>query len=460
MTVSAPGSPQYCSCQHPAASPQIMEETMSRKQISTPSLTRRSIFGSAAAAVVAVAVEAPAHAETTAFGGGLNQDAIDAVAAEFEEAVIALRRDIHANPEGPGDEDDTAALVAERLTAAGLAVTTGVGGHGVVGVLKGRRPGRTVAYRADMDAVPAHDQIGGGTAPEHLCGHDLHTAIGVGVAQTLARLRHRLSGTIVFVFQPAEESLKGAQAMLDDKEKFDINAFEEIHALHCGPFPLGEFGVNAGTGLPGQDRGTVVVTGPDAKTRAARLAADINGLATVATPGGSADLEVIVGDLQIEDGPLAEFTTIRARVGDAATEERADIELSYRCWPEERYTEVREEIERLAEPYGEAAVDFPRPPFPAMIIPEDQGRDLERQLRRAMGRNSATALHASIPFSGEDFALFLDRIPGTWTYLGVRSPGADITTSYPHFGVFDPDEAALGLGVRAMAGWLAERARC
>jgi amidohydrolase len=436
--------------------PQTQEEPLSRKQKAMPNVTRRTVIGGAAATALVTVAPDPAQAETT--GGGL-QHSIDQLAAQFEADLIALRRDLHAHPEGPGDEYRTAALVAERLTAAGLTVTTGVGGNGVVGVLKGRSRGRTVGYRADMDAVPAHDQIGGGTAPEHLCGHDLHTAIGVGIAEVLARLRHRLSGTVVFVFQPAEEDLTGAQAMLDD-EDFDITDLDEIHALHCGAIDVGVIAVNPATGLPGQDRGTVTVTGPDAPDRAAALADGINGLATVALPTGSADLEAITQALLLEDGPLAEFITVRAGVDEDATEDRAEIRLSYRCWPEERYTEVRDAIERLAEADGEAAVSFPKDPFPALIVPESLAYTQERHLRRAMGPGSTAVLHAAIPFSGEDFALFLDRIPGTYAYLGVRSPGTDITTSYPHLHTFEPDESAIGLGVRAMAGWLAERGRC
>ncbi|WP_035701310.1 M20/M25/M40 family metallo-hydrolase, partial [Glycomyces tenuis] len=200
----------------------------------------------------------------------MGQDAIDTAAADIEDALIALRRDIHANPEGPGEEERTASLVAEHLRAAGLQVTTGVGGHGVVGVLEGGRRGRTVAFRADMDAVPAQDQLGGGGGAEHLCGHDLHTAIGVGAARVLAGLRHRLRGTVVFLFQPAEESLQGAAAMIEEGV-LDWTEPEEVHALHCGLYPVGVFAVTPGSGLPGQDRGGVVLTGADAAGRAERL---------------------------------------------------------------------------------------------------------------------------------------------------------------------------------------------
>lgn len=428
---------------------------MSRR---TAPVTRRVVLG-AAAALAAAGSTASAHAADTGTSSESSAGLIDGIAAGLEADLIALRRDLHAHPEGPGDEERTAGVVAELLTAAGLEVTTGVGGHGVIGVLKGRKRGRTVAYRADMDAVPARDQIGGGTAPAHLCGHDLHTAIGVGVAQVLARLRRRLRGTVVFLFQPAEESLAGARAMIEDGA-LDPTRPEEIHALHCGPLPVGTFGVNPGVGLPGQDRGSVTLSGADAVGRAALLAAEIGALATVPQPQGPADLEQLIADLQIPDGPLAEFVNVRARVGEPDAEGRVKVEVVSRCWPEERYTDVRADVDRVAASYGEAAVDFPTDPFPAMVCPEREADALERHLKRAAEPEAVAVMHASVPFSGEDFSLFLDRIPGTYTYLGVEAPGAGISTSYPHFPSFDPDERAIGHGVRAMAGWLAERAAC
>ncbi len=136
----------------------------------------------------------------------------------------------------------------------------------------------------------------------------------------------------------------------------------------------------------------------------------------------------------------------------------AKVSVSYRCWPQERYTEVREDIRRLAASYAGAGVRFPSEPFPAMVCPERDARMLARRLRRTLGRDVVTVLHAAFPpFSGEDFALYLDRVPGTFTFLGVRAPGASITTGYPHYPEFAPDERAIGIGVRAMTGWIAQR---
>ncbi|MEO3749618.1 M20/M25/M40 family metallo-hydrolase [Streptomyces sp. B6B3] len=427
--------------------------------------TRRAVLGGTAAVGAGALLAPGALADTATTGAGagtgrrgVDRAAVDAVAARLDDELVALRRDIHRHPEGPGEERRTAALVADRLGAAGLAVTTGVGGHGVVGVLRGHCPGRTVGYRADMDAVPPSGQLSGGaTGPAHVCGHDLHTTIGVGVAEVLARLRHRLSGTVVFLFQPAEETLSGARAMLADGV-LDAGPArpEEIHALHCGPFPVGRFAVTPGTGLPGQDHGSVTLSGPDAADQAQRLAAELAALATVTEPETSADLERLVTDWQTPDGPLTRFVAFRAAAGEGA--EAGTVSLGYRCWPEERYVEVREAIRETAARYAGARVDLADEPFPAMVCPAELGHVAERHLRRVLGPDGVTVLHAALPFAGEDFTFFLDRMPGTFTFLGVRAPGADIATSFPHFGAFDPDERAIGHGVRAMAGWLATRA--
>lgn len=415
-------------------------------------VSRRALLGGAAIAVVGAGVAPNAFADNGFASGAIDRRSVDAVARRFDNELVELRRDIHRHPELAGQEQRTAALVAGRLRAAGLDVTTGVGGHGVVGVLMGAHPGRTVAYRADMDAVPPGDQIDGGLVGAHLCGHDIHTTVGVGVAQVLARLRDRLAGTVMFVFQPAEEALTGAAAMLADGV-FAETRPAEIHALHCGPFPVGEFAVTPGFGLPGQDRGSITIAGPDAMTRAQRLAGEIGALTTVSPPATPADLEQLVSNIQKPHGPLTEFVYLRAQV----PADRAEVLVSYRCWPEDRYVAVREEIQRLARSYDGATVTFQPAPFPAMVCPEREGHAVERYLRHTIGRDKVTTLHAAIPFSGEDFALFLDQMPGTFTFLGVRTPGTSIETSYPHFGTFTPDERAIGHGVRAMAGWLADR---
>lgn len=407
---------------------------------------RRTLLGGAAA-VLAAGLGSQRQAFAAGRGTGrIDPATVDAVAGRLDSSLIALRRQIHQHPELAGQEVLTSGLVADRFRAAGLDVRTGVGGYGVVGLLHGTRPGRTVAYRADMDAVPPDEQLNGGPAAAHVCGHDIHTTVAVGVAEVLTKLRDRLAGTVMFVCQPAEESLAGAAAMLADGV-FDTVRPAEIHALHCGPFPVGTVATTSGYGLPGQDHGVINLAD---STQAGRLASEIMALGTVAPPATPAELDQLVADFLVPHSPLAEFVYLQARTSGN------QVQLSYRCWPPERYVTIRDDINKLAESYG-ATATFPADPFPALVSPKRDGHAVERYLRHTLGHDHVTPMQCAVPFSGEDFSLFLDQLPGTYTFLGVRTPGAPVQTSYPHFGSFDPDERSIGYGVRAMAGWLAAR---
>jgi metal-dependent amidase/aminoacylase/carboxypeptidase family protein len=187
---------------------------------------------------------------------------------------IELRHDLHQHPEPSGAEVRTAAIVAGRLLALGLKVTTGVGGHGVVGLLEGGCPGGVVAYRADMDAVrtnlpdpsPFRAQTPG---VRHICGHDVHVAVALGVAEALAAVRADLPGSVKFIFQPAEENVQGAKAMLA------AGALENprpaaIFALHTAPLPSGTISCGTGMVLPGVDLAVVRLRGTGDLDAAAR----------------------------------------------------------------------------------------------------------------------------------------------------------------------------------------------
>ena len=137
-----------------------------------------------------------------------------------QESLVALRRDFHRHPELSLQEHRTAEIIAERLHAANLEVRTGIGGTGVMGILHGDKPGRTIAWRADIDALPLTELLEAPFASStsgvmHACGHDGHTAIALTLAEILAARRAEVPGTAVFIFQPAEEIFGGAKPMLD-----------------------------------------------------------------------------------------------------------------------------------------------------------------------------------------------------------------------------------------------------
>ena len=162
---------------------------------------------------------------------------------EIFDSLVSVRRDFHRYPEVSGNEKRTSAKIAEYLTRLGLEVKTGIGGYGVVGILKGGKPGKKIAWRADMDAMPSQapdvvDFKSKHKGVRHICGHDVHAAVALGIANVLVNHKQNLAGTVYFVFQPSEENIKGALAMLDDG-LFDLIEPEEMYAMHVTPFPAG-----------------------------------------------------------------------------------------------------------------------------------------------------------------------------------------------------------------------------
>lgn len=389
---------------------------------------------------------------------------IDEVVVSVDRDLIDVRRSIHRHPELAGSEVRTAALVADHLRAAGLEVSTGVGGHGVVGILDCAGPGATVGYRADMDAV-AMDEVSESEfrsqvdGAGHLCGHDIHTAIGIGVARTLARVRDQLSGRVVFYFQPAEEALTGAKAMLDARV-LDLAEPEEIYALHCAHLPVGTFAVMPGGGLPGHDNFDLELPGPDAAEKVEEIAARIASWSTVRPPSTPQQHEQLLNDLQVEDGPLARFVFAGAWIN--SDENRAQVGLHgwIKAWPDDSYPGIREQVTDLVQevcgPEGLDHLTFRDAPFPAMVCSADLSESAAEYFREAFGVDAAAVLHAPFPFNGEDFAYFLNRVPGAMFFVGVANPAAG-QSGIVHTPTFAADERAIALGVRAMAGWLATR---
>ena len=199
--------------------------------------------------IIALAVLAAA---ATPVGANAPDAAIRAAAEAMTPALIATRRDIHQNPELGNRETRTGALVAERLRALGLEVRHPVAKTGVVGILRGGRPGPVVGVRADMDALPIQERNdvpykSRNAGVKHACGHDAHTTIVLGAAEVLAKMKDRLPGTVVFVFQPAEEGPpegeEGGAPLMVKEGVLDDPKIGAMYGLHMDPtLPVGEVG--------------------------------------------------------------------------------------------------------------------------------------------------------------------------------------------------------------------------
>jgi metal-dependent amidase/aminoacylase/carboxypeptidase family protein len=288
----------------------------------------------------------------------------------------------------------------------------------------------------------------------HLCGHDLHTAIGVGVARALAQEAEPVRGRVVFVFQPAEEPLQGARAMLGTGLVQRL-APREFYALHCAPFPAGTIAVSPGYGLPGLDHVRIVLPGGDDAAVAA-VVSDAAGLGTVAYPRSLADYHARF------DAVLDPRTAVSIQesvcVGqwtDQTPDGQPVANVLLRVWPQERFPQLRTRLEELAAAAG-GRVEYPGDPFPAMVNSAELSTAAGRYLSTAMGPESVLWARASWPFNCEDFALFLGEAPGAMFYLGVADAQSGMNGA-PHTPDFAADERAIAHGVRAMTGLLTDR---
>ncbi|MDZ4805475.1 MAG: amidohydrolase [Candidatus Eisenbacteria bacterium] len=228
---------------------------------------------------------------------------------EIAGEMIEVRRDLHRHPELSGQETRTEGVVVSRLRRLGLEVSPGVGGHGVMARLTGGKPGGTVAIRADMDAVPSNDPDPVDFRSEtpgvrHICGHDIHTTVALAVAEGLAAVQADLKGNVVFIFQPAEENVTGARAMLA-AGALDTWRPDVIFAFHTAPLEVGTIGTKPGillgsrgttadiaAGVPGTAPG--VTNDADLESRTRDVIRSVVGtdnlfVLTSVTPGFSED---------------------------------------------------------------------------------------------------------------------------------------------------------------------------
>jgi amidohydrolase len=386
---------------------------------------------------------------------------VEAMASELHQSVIDVRRDIHRHPELGFKEERTAALVADRLRALKFdEVRTGVGVTGVVGILKGGRPGPVVAVRADMDALPIQELIDvpyKSTVPnvKHACGHDGHTALTLGVAEIFSRMRADLAGTVVFLFQPAEEGdpeggRTGALRVLDDWPLTNPTP-EVIFGLHGLPtLRVGQIGYVSGGAMASADRFTVRIIGKSAHGAMPHTGVDpvpiaaqvIAALQTIPARMIDAQQPTVLTVGTLEAGTrfnvLADSVTMSGTVRSLQPDGPATIKakMSQLLQGITAASGARYEME-----YVEAApVTFNDPGLVSASLPA---------LEAVVGKQNLIMPPAQMV--AEDFAFFQQKIPGFYFFLGVANPEKGITAML-HTAHYDLDEDALKVGMQAMAG--------
>ncbi len=370
---------------------------------------------------------------------------------ESERArLVDLRRDIHLHPETSGNEERTAGLVAERLRAAGYEVRTGVGGHGVVGVLRGDKPGPTVAYRADMDAVPSDapdpvDYRSLTPGVRHICGHDVHTTIAIAMAQGFASIKDRLPGTVMFLFQPAEENATGAKAMLA-AGVFDRIKPDAIFAVHTAPFNVGQLASAPGGLMAGRDGVRVTIE------RAADPAATANALRDRILALGT-----VTGMAALAPSP-PDFVFVQASVPPPADGAKQAVEASITMASAEVRTRTHAAVEaavaELDRPDDtELRLEYEERFIAGVTNDPDLVKRAATVVDGVLGAGSVTMLDIVVPAFSEDFGSFQALVPGVMFFLGVSNPEKGIV-GMPHSPTYVADDESIFVGARAMAAVL------
>jgi len=394
---------------------------------------------------------------------------IDRLCGQVDAKVIAWRRDIHEHPELGNREFRTARLVAEHLRNLGLQVRTEVAHTGVVGLLRGQEPGPVVALRADMDALPVKELTGLPFASKvrttyngrevdvmHACGHDAHTAVLMGVAEVLAGLQKRLSGSVKFIFQPSEDSRpegeEGGAALMIKEGVLEEPHPEAIFGLHVFPFDHGAIAYRAGGIMAASNSFTVTVVGRqthgaypwggiDPITISAQIILGLQTIVSRQIDLTTAPAVITVGVIQagVQTNIIPQEVVFSGTIRTLDPEMRKDV-----------LDRVRRTAELIARSAGaEARVEI-SDGLPVVVNDPALVRRLVPVLERVAGKDKA--VETPPVTTSEDFAYYAEKVPGFFFFLGTNPVNPDPSKIFPnHSPYFTVDEGALLTGVRALA---------
>lgn len=401
---------------------------------------------------------------------GPDWDELDTLIAADTGAVIELRRWFHEFPELSNREFNTSRRVAEELAAIGLEVESGIAHTGVVGYLRGGKPGPTVALRADMDGLPVREETGLVFASRatsefagqqvgvmHACGHDTHMAMVLGVARALSKVKDQLAGNVLFIFQPAEEGAPegeegGAELMLKEG-LFDRYPVEAIFGMHVGVgLPGGHLAVRSGVFMAAVDIFKIIVKGR--QTHGARPWAGVDPIVTAAQIVVA--LQTIVSrKLDITKAPaIVTVGKITGGIRHNIIPDEVELWGTIRSFDPDMRLEIHEWVIRIAtdiahsqDAVAEVSIDYG---YPASFNDADLYQKMLPTLQKVAG--DLPVITPGIQTVAEDFSFFAQMVPGFYFGLGGSAAGVDAATAPSnHSPLFNVEEVHLETGTRALA---------
>jgi metal-dependent amidase/aminoacylase/carboxypeptidase family protein len=384
------------------------------------------------------------------------------------DKLVKIRRQIHENPELAGKEKQTQETIKQYLLGLGLEVKTDIYGYGLVGILEGDKKGKKIAWRADMDALPNDfpdnvDFKSKTQGVQHGCGHDVHIAVALGIAEVLSKHKKSLKGTAYFIFQPEEETFLGAKGMVE-KGLFNQIKPDEIYGLHITPFSVGQIMVKPKELFAYQRRvsiklketvseSTLQKLESDIKSRLARNLTDkkpweiqhaLDPQAGLTNPNG------IFKDYQFVDD---NYFSIYPKDGQQY------IEFYVYETDEKKVSEiiptVRQEVVKNGFESKIASISFIQD-NPTVVNDEQLTNEAVKTIQSIYGNESALNLYGQFPFSNDDFVYYQQKVPGVYFFLGGSNfqKGMIAMIHAPNFMV---DEESIRIGVKTFSSLIAER---
>ncbi len=394
-------------------------------------------------------------------------DLIQIHTEEIYDSLVIIRRDLHMHPEISEQEQRTSAQIASYLLSLGLEVKTNIGGYGVIGILNTGRLGKKIAWRADIDAIKTNqpDVVEYKSKNEgirHICGHDVHTTIGLGIANVLTKNKDKLNGVIYFVFQPAEENFKGAKAMLDNG-LFDIISPEEIYGLHMSPMSSGY--ISARTGNVYASRYTMTLTFRNSKKNdeiieytTALVNSFDNGKSGydiwdsrnlgdpevgVSNPNSIYKNFVHVNKNHTLDKDTTDFTIFSVITSSDISLLDTTLVLIVNRIRKSKY----------AKEFVSAKYVYKHP---AVINDPALTKASLNSIANIYGEEQIVYTYGAIPQFNDDFAYFQQHVPGVYFFLGGSNSEKGLI-SMPHTPNFAVDEECIKVGVKYFTSLIYER---
>ena len=418
------------------------------------------------AGLVLALIAAPAaHAQNAALDARIAQ-----LAAQEESKVVAWRRDIHEHPELGNQETRTAALIAAHLKKLGLEVQTGVARTGVVGILRGGRPGPVVALRADMDGLPLTESndlpfaskvkttyLGQPVGVMHACGHDTHVAMLMGAAEVLSQVKADLPGTVKFIFQPAEEGsvpgTEGGAKLMVKEGVLDKPKVDAVFGVHIqAQTEVGTISYRSGGEMASSDRFTIAVHG-----KGSHGAYPWNSVDPVVTSAQIImGLQTIVSrEMKLtDDAAVVTVGTIHGGVRYNVIPPDVELSGTIRALNPETQKQIWAAIRRIAtniaESAGATAEVTIEPYVPVTVNDPALTARMLPTLRAVAGAEHVREIKAVT--GAEDFSFYQEKVPGVFLFVGGMRKGQDPATAADHHTAgFRIDESGLTLGVKTLA---------